>query len=367
MSEYRSNIDLPGVVQRICGADRVAVTTHAKPDGDAFGSVVAMSLVLRQMGKEVSAWFIPPLPVALAALDGSTAVQNYNPSVGLGEPDLVVILDVGAWAQLSPMGPELSRVLDRTLIIDHHVAGDIATPWRYVDRQAAACCEIVAQILDQFQADGLVQGDLWTPTVCEALFVGVASDTGWFRFSNTRPQTHELAARLLRRGVDQSQLYQKIEQRSRPEKLALQIRALDSLQLYAGGQVAVMVLRADDFLESGAILEETERFVDMPQSVESVRVVALVTETPPHHSGHSSSGSAGDGQEDPAAPPTVRLSFRSKSGANAVDVAKLASQFGGGGHARAAGAKVKAPLDQVIQRVCQATTAAVAVASQETT
>ncbi len=355
MNPYRSNIDLATVADKICRSKKISMTTHAKPDGDAFGSVVAMAAALRELGRNVSAWFMSPVPTTFADLQGRELVQLYNPSVGLPDTDLLLVLDTGAWSQLTPMRQAIGRVLDRTLLIDHHLAGDVPATWRYIDHEAAACCEIVAKLIKQIQCDTKTAVDLFTPTVCQALFAGVASDTGWFRFSNTRAQTHDLAAELIRRGVNQAQLYYQLEQQARPEKLALQIRALESLKLHAAGRVALMVLSADDFIQTGAILEETERFVDMPQSVRSVEVVVLITQPPPHHTqapSATSSGAPADGQ-------TIRLSFRSKPGPNAVDVARLAGQFGGGGHARAAGAKVKAPLEQVVEQVAAAAVTAV--------
>ena len=98
------------------------------------------------------------------------------------------------------MREELSGLMDRALIIDHHLAGDIPATWRYIDSHAAACCEIVAQLIECFESDPPGSTDLLTPVVCEALFAGIVSDTGWFRFSNTREQTHVLAAKLIRRG-----------------------------------------------------------------------------------------------------------------------------------------------------------------------
>ena len=112
-----------------------------------------------------------------------------------------------------------------------------------------------------------------------------------------------------------------MEQGERPEKLKLLIRALDSLQLLADSRVAVMTLRQADFEDTGAYAEETERFIDLPQIVATVQVVAMIAEP-------------ADG-EGP-----MRLSFRSKPGPDAVNVAELAARYGGGGHARAAGAKV---------------------------
>ncbi len=322
------------------GGDGVLITTHAKPDGDAFGSVLALTVALHKAGQRATACLMPPVPAYLMQLRGAELVRVHQDGDTLVEPGLVVVLDTGAWAQLAPIRPQLEGWTDRTLIIDHHLNGDVPARWHYIDAQGAACCEIVAQLLDEMKLP-------FDPIVCEALYVGIASDTGWFRFSNTRPQTHELAARLLRQGVDHAELYRKIEQAERPEKLALLIRALDSLQLLADGRVAVMTLRAADFAETGAVDEETERFVDVPQAVTSVQMVVLITESP--------SATDGSGRADRP----IRLSFRSKPGPGAINVARLAQRFGGGGHARAAGAKVDAPLEDVILQITEVLTAAV--------
>jgi phosphoesterase RecJ-like protein len=242
------------------------------------------------------------------------------------EPDRIVVVDTGAWSQLDPMRAWLEQRAERTIVIDHHLRGDEVGDMRFIDAKAAAACEIVADLID-------LLGVEHDAVIRDALFVGIASDTGWFRFSNARPRTHELAARLLREGVDHAALYGQLEQGDRPEKLRLLIRALDSLKLIRDGRAAVMTLRQADFEDTGANSEETERFVDLPQIVRDVQLVVLITEQ----------------QEGP-----TRLSFRSKSIEDAVNVSRLAQQFGGGGHARAAGAKVDAPIDVVEQRVIDA-------------
>lgn len=340
MSEYVSNLARDDAAALLAGSKRVLVTTHAKPDGDAYGAVVALSSALRLAGAEAHACFMPPVPASFQTLAGFDRVRVMEEGAHWPEADLNVIVDTGAWSQLSPARAVLTPRLAHTLILDHHLTGGVEAAHRYIDSAAAASCEIVAEMIDLVARKmGLAADALHDATVCEALFVGIAADTGWFRFSNTRPRTHELAARLLRRGVDQASLYQKLEQMERPEKLQLLIRAVASLRLIAGEQAAVMVLRGRDFAETGALIEETERFVDIPQAVESVRVVALITEPP-----------ARDGK----AHGPVRLSFRSKPGDGAVDVTRIAGQFGGGGHARAAGAKTDAPLEGVIDRVTTA-------------
>lgn len=342
MSEYESNVDLAEVARMVIGAKHPAITTHAKPDGDAFGSAVALAQVLKSNGADVHTFFIPPVPAHISALDGADLASVHDGSPLPDETDLLIIVDTGAWSQLAPAQPQMEGHLEHTLIIDHHIRGDVDAKWKYIDHGAAASCEIMAILLEE-TGQILSVDPFADPVVRDALFVGIAADTGWFRFSNTTPRTHEWAARLIREGVDHSALYGKIQQSERPEKLALMIRALDSLKMHADKRAAVMVLRAEDFAETGALAEETERFVDVPQMVSTVQIVVMITEPPEN-------GGDGTGR--------VGLSFRSKPGPDAVNVSDLAAQFGGGGHARAAGAKLDAPIDEVISRVEQAIAAA---------
>ena len=320
MDEYTANQTLDEIVARLRAIDTCTITAHSKPDGDAWGSVTALAQTLRKLGKNVDAFLMPPVPDNLRQLDSRGGTRVWNPGDTLPEVDLHLVLDTGAWSQLEPIRSQLEPRLDRTLIVDHHISGDVPAAFRLIDGTAAAACEVVADLIDAL-ADGEGFDPLHEPIVREALFVGIASDTGWFRFSNTSPRTHALAGRLIAAGVDHAALYAALEQAERPEKLKLMIRCLDSLQLHAADQVAVMVVRAEDFQATGAQLGDTERFVDLPQIVATVRVVVLVTQPP----------TAGE---------ALRLSFRSKPGPDAVNVADLAGRFGGGGHARAAGAKV---------------------------
>ncbi|MEX0655528.1 MAG: DHH family phosphoesterase [Phycisphaeraceae bacterium] len=341
MSDYTSTLDLPAAAEMIRQTQgRIVVLTHAKPDGDAFGSVIALAAALRATGRDVLPCFVPPVPVSLLELRGSMLANVYDDTLDLSGAGLYVVLDTGAWSQLGDMRSVIEANLPRTLILDHHLSGDIPAPARYIDGRAAAACEIVAQLLDHLLDDPAALSENTSHTISDALFVGIASDTGWFRFSNTRPETHELAARLLRQGVDQSALYQVLEQMERPQKLALLTRALDSLKMLAGGQAAVMTLRVSDFAETGALEEETERLIDVPQQVGTIRVIVLVSEKR-------------DEEADGEPAVVTRMSFRSKAGRDAVNVAELASRFGGGGHARAAGAKVNAPAAEVVPQVEQ--------------
>lgn len=329
MEKYESNTTLADVAATLLAAPRVVLTTHAKPDGDALGSVMALARAIELKGHKAERWIMPPIVGNLDMLAAGAPIHLHNTDkdpLPSGEPDVIVVVDTGAWSQLDPMRAWLEPRRQRVIVIDHHLRGDDVGAKRHIDSTAAAAAQIVSELIDAMKCP-------YDDAIRAALYVGIASDTGWFRFSNTDERVHLLAARLLREGVDHATLYMKLEQAERPEKLQLTIRALDSLQLVAGGAAAVMTLRASDFADTGARIEETERLVDLPQIVADVQVVALITET-------------GNG--------TVRLSFRSKPGEDAIDVNALAHQFDGGGHARAAGGRVNAPLAEVRRRVIDA-------------
>ena len=338
--DYKSNIEFSGVANLLLGSKRVLVTSHEKPDGDAFGAATALRQALVEVGVDATAMFMPPVPEAFEELKASGDYELYEPGQGMGDYDVVVVVDTGAWSQLVPMREWLAENLDRVLVIDHHLKGDVESKWRIVDSKAAAASEIVFQLIEAI-GEAAGRDDLFDATVCEGLFVGIASDTGWFRFSNASARTHEQAARLLESGVDHADLYQKLEQGFHVEKLTLMRCALDNMKLLAGGHVAMMVLHGKDFEDCGATLEQTDRLVDIPQVVKEISVVVLVTEPPRGEL----NGMTGDDAH------SIRLSFRSKPGEGAIDVAKLASKFGGGGHARAAGARVAGELEEVVKRV----------------
>lgn len=340
MSDYVSTIDFDQTADLLRQTPGpIVVVTHSKPDGDAFGSVIALSAAFRLLERQVTPIFVPPIPEQLLQLGGANLAEVYREGMAPPEASFYVVLDTGAWVQLGPLRPFIEPHLDRTLIIDHHLSGDMDAKYRFIDGRAAACAEIIGFLLEKMLP--AQAGEFKLPQVIrDALFVGIASDTGWFRFSNTRPRTHEMAAKLVRQGADHSDLYRRLEQSERPEKLALTIRALGSLKLLAGGRAAVMTLRREDFEQTGALEEETERIIDIPQQVGTIQVIVLVSERVEQ---------SNNGQVT-----TTRLSFRSKPGPDAINVAELAERFGGGGHARAAGAKIDKPIDEVVRQIIQA-------------
>jgi phosphoesterase RecJ-like protein len=316
-------------------SQRPLVLTHRRPDGDALGAVAGVALALEQIGLQPTCMlFERPFSPRYPFLERGVAWQYWSeggPEIAR-RGDAVIIVDTCAWSQLEPVA-EFLRAAPQTLVIDHHPTRDaIATrpgDLRICDTSAAATCLLIAEWLQ-------IAGLKTTPAIAEALFTGLATDCGWFRFSNTDARALRAAAALCTAGASPNALYRPIYERDPAAKLRLIGRLLLSLELHAGGLIAVLKLRQRDFAETGADRTMTEDLVNEAGRLEGAEATLLFTE------------------EDAG---VVRVNLRSKS---RLDVSRLAAQFGGGGHARAAGARVTGPFDDVVARVLSAAHAALA-------
>ena len=344
LMHYATNTTIDALARELCEAKRVLVTTHQKPDGDAMGSVLAVVRACAAAGVHAEGWVVDPCEGNLRAFEGATKVTHVDPrapQLPEGDFDLIVVVDTGAWTQLEVIAPWLRERADRVIGLDHHARGDDVAARRVVDVSCGSCTALLVGLVEEMNIDLSAGADgAGRHSIAEALYMGLATDTGWFRFPNARAREFELAARLLAAGVDKNAMYQQLEQSSRAERMLLQARALSSLQFVqasasiGGGQIALMSLAARDFTDTGALLEETAGIVNTPMEIASVRASVLVVED--------------------AAAGVTKLSFRSKPPAmdgRFIDVNELAARFGGGGHVHAAGAKQRASIDEVAAKV----------------
>lgn len=321
---YRQVIDV------LSRCRRVLVTTHVRPDGDAVGTVAAVVLALRKMGIESEVLLLSHLPRKYAFAFNENGIAHHDAEQGWPtglslEPfDALLVLDTGTWSQLSGLRERVTQWPAPKVVIDHHLTQEQWPDVKLVVTEAAAAGEIAAELLDQW-------GIELDRSIATALFLAIASDTGWFQFSNTRPYTLRLAARLIEAGVDTDRMYQHLYQNERAERVALQTRAQQSLELPLDGRLAVMQVRKRDFDETNANVGDTENLINIPLQIRTVEVSLLLIE--PKDTG------------------PVRVSLRSKG---QIDVAKFAEHFGGGGHARAAGLKLDATLQAAHDRIVDA-------------
>ena len=222
-----SSVDNPkaAIAARLASAARLLVVTHARPDGDALGSMAALVGAARAAGKAAS-MLLPDdgeVPQRCAfVLAGDRPAGPGELAALADEADVVVVVDTCALAQLDGLGEALASRRDKIVAVDHHATADAIASVHWQDISACATGVMVGELIDSL-------GWPVTRAVGEALFVAVATDTGWFRFSNTDGRCLRAAGRLVDAGVCPDVLYRRLYQADRPERLALLQRALASL------------------------------------------------------------------------------------------------------------------------------------------
>lgn len=314
--------------------NRFLLVTHMRPDGDALGCEVAMAGILRQKGKHVVAVnpsrtpdryrFLDPDGRILHFADQLTAAQLAQPPYA--PIDAIIILDTSSWNQLGDMADFIRRSPAEKAVVDHHLSQDDMGAEVFKDTDAEAAAVLV------FHA-GLELGVDITPEIAEALFTALATDTGWFRFATVRPATLRTAARLVDFGAQPAKLYPILFEQNSLGRLKLMGRVLDRLEKTCDGRVACTWVELVDYVATGAKPPDTEDLVNFTLSLSGVEVGLIFVEQ------------LGGG---------VKVSFRARNG---LDCRRLAEQFGGGGHANAAGATLLEPLAEAKSRVLEAVAA----------
>ncbi|MDX2146957.1 MAG: DHH family phosphoesterase [Planctomycetota bacterium] len=319
------------------------VVTHGKPDGDAVGSSMGLVRALNRLRPgSARAIYFGPLPTWIHAMTADAPWATAESADGAAllaatNDHWPVVVDTGSWQQLDGVAAFLRRHAERSCLVDHHRQGDEDVSTRRCLEPTAAACQLVARIASGLL--GVPQPRQLPLDVAQSVYLGLATDTGWFRHSNVDADVMLLAAELIQAGVRPATLYQTIEQLEKPTRLALLARALASLELVAGAKAALLTLTQRDFRETGADQGESGGFVDFPQTISTVKVAVLLTETIEKGAN------------------VVKLSFRSKADAQGkaiVNVNLLAQEFGGGGHDAAAGARAVGSLSDVRDRVVKA-------------
>jgi phosphoesterase RecJ-like protein len=314
------NPDIAVVAAALEESQRLLVTTHEAPDGDALGSLLAMHLALDQLGKD-SVMFLggpSPLPAEYRFLDlTSRGLQRERPA-DVGERVLVA-LDCASASRVGAE-PGLVAAAPRSINVDHHHDNPRFGDVNLIVEDASSTGEVLA---DVFQALGV----RLTPEIAQALYIALVTDTGRFQYTNTSPKTLRLAAELVEAGADVHRVFQGVYENVQFAKLKLLARALDRARALEGGEIVVSHLQRTDFEEVGASEPYSEGIIDVLRSVEGALVSALIREPP----------------RDGAPPRKVSL----RSSVDEIDVSAIARKSGGGGHREAAGFPSDRSVDEI--------------------
>ncbi|QYK51035.1 MAG: DHH family phosphoesterase [Anaerolineales bacterium] len=312
------NTQIQQIAARLRAAQRVLVTSHVRPDGDAIASVLAMGLALQAQGKQVQMVLADGAPADFKHLHGWADVVR----TAQGPVDLVITVDA---ATQDRCGEALSSFPKVDINIDHHISNNNYADLNLVDPASVATCALLAE---HFPALGLD----FSPGVIDALLTGILTDTMGFRTSNMTPKALRLSADLVEKGADLPALYERALLRRSFQAMRYWGAGLTSLQQEGG--LVWGTLSLADRQAVGYPGNDDAELVNNISMIEGAAITVLFVEQ---------------------ADQQVKISWRSQGG---HDVSRIAAQFGGGGHTAAAGAVVNGSLAQAHERVLAATRAA---------
>jgi bifunctional oligoribonuclease and PAP phosphatase NrnA len=326
--------DLQAVADTLRANDRFLVVTHENPDGDALGSLLATTVALRQLGKDV-VMFMPastsvPQEYTFMRLDGLVRELPDD----MGERVLVAV----DCAKAERIGPDLSPVERAKLIvdIDHHHDNTRFGSVNLIVSDASSTGEVLRDVFAELGVE-------ITPEIAEPLYIALVTDTGRFQYTNTTPKSLRLAAELVEAGADVHAVFQQVYESVEFAKLKLLARALDRARVLEGGRIVVSHLVRTDFADAGAVEAYSEGIIDYLRAVEGAELAVLIREPP---------------RDDR---PLRRVSLRASI--DELDVSAIARLFDGGGHRQAAGFSSDKSIDEITEIVRQGFVAQRATAS----
>jgi phosphoesterase RecJ-like protein len=293
---------------------RFVITSHARPDGDAIGSQLAMAFALRELGKSVRLVDRDPVPPQFQTFPGIRDIE-VSPKVD-GQFDAAIVMECGDLSRTGVEGFEKYFVIN----VDHHPGNTMFGALNWFDVGAAACGEMVFDLIEAL-------GVTLTREIATHIYLTILTDTGGFHFSHITPRTFEICRRSAEAGADPEVIARAVYDNATMGRLRLMGGVLHNLEFEGGGRVALAHLSLALLQETGATHEESDGLINIPLTVKDIQAVAFFKEV---------------------GPDSYRISLRSKGD---VDVNSVAGKFGGGGHKNAAGCTIAAAYPEVRRKI----------------
>ncbi len=284
------------------------ITTHISPDGDGIGSVLALKRSLESLGKEAYIVNHSATPQNLCFLlknkEEIISVEEFRSS-DKGNDFVTVIADMGCFERLGSVF-QLIENFSKTIIIDHHIVGNVNNALSLIDNSASATGEVVFDLLNELEIE-------ITKDIAEPLYTAIVTDTGGFRFPGTTAKTHLVVSELLKKGVDPAYIHKNLYERESPARLKVMGEVFSTLELFCNGKIATIELRQVALKKVNAKIEDGDDLVNYLMNIEGVEAGFYFKQV---------------------ASDRTKVSSRSKG---KIDLDKFLSKWGGGGHTMAAG------------------------------
>ncbi len=310
---------LKKIAKTLKKAKHIAIFTHINPDGDALGSSFAMKYTLEAIGKRVTIYLEKPMPEKFNFLgtDYKTVDENVDSFI-----DCALVLDCGEFSRLGQC-EKLCRNIPVLVCVDHHKTGDNFGDFYYNEPNAAATAQIVYKLATKIVKKLPQKAN-------EAIYTGMSTDTGHFKFSNVSAETFTIAAKVLASGIDHRKITTILYDTVKYEKMIFLGEATKRVRFYKDGRVAVLECYGDFLEKFGLTYDDVEELPNIPLNLEGVEVAIAVK----------------DRDEN-----SRRVSFRTK---DVIDVSEIAKAFGGGGHKAAAACIISGNIEEEIEKIVDA-------------
>lgn len=313
----------------IDATSKVVITSHKSPDGDAIGSSMALKGLLENMGvKDVSVIVPDGFPKFLYWLNPNNEILYFDSDTEkakgkLSEADLIFSLDYNSLSRIGDMGAFIEALNTTKIVVDHHQNPDDFADYYFIDTDCCSTCQLIYELAEDMQVEDKVDSQIGS-----AIYCGIMTDTGSFRFPSTTSKTHNIIAKLLDAGAEGSQIHQQVYDNNSEDRLRLLGYALtNKMKVYPSKKAAIIYLSKEDLKRYNYQGGDTEGLVNYPLSMDGIKFSVLVKE-------HNN---------------LVKMSFRSK---NEVYVNEFAREhFNGGGHIYAAGGRSDLSFDHTILKL----------------
>jgi len=296
------------------------ITAHVRLDGDALGSELALYLMLKDMGKKAVIYNQDETPQQYHFLPGA---QNIVNELGdIGQYDVGVVLDCSNLERVGEKSAQIEKI--QTLInIDHHISNGGFCKLSMLDGQASSTGELLYRLMREMRCD-------MTKDICTNLYAAIITDTGGFRYASTHRDTLQVAGDLVENGANPQWISENIYENDSPARLKLLAKVLETMSLDLENKVGSLFVTQEALLKTGASLDHSEGFVDIPRTVKGIDISVLYSQLESKY---------------------YKISLRSKG---QINVEKVARKFGGGGHVNAAACRIKGDIGEVKMLIAEA-------------
>ena len=309
------------IINQLLSSNHVLLASHTNPDGDAVGSTIAMGLLLEAADKKITLYNESSIPAVYRFLPRVEMIgNNINTD---SDFDTAIILDC---SNLQRIGTAASMVNNIPVIIniDHHISNNHFGNFQLIDTSASSTAEIIYRLIKKM-------GVAIDKTVATSIYTGILTDTGSFRFSNTNQAAFAICREMVEKGVDPFYVARHVYGRYSLGRIKLLNLALDSIEIFHNGKLSIMTITQEMLNKTGTKAEDIDGLINYARRIEDVKIAALI-----HEKQNGRHNLKGSGQ--------FHVSLRSDG---TVDVAAIATSFGGGGHATAAGFEAQSALTEI--------------------